>query len=359
MLERDGPVTHGIQVRQGGAQRLAGDVRAAELIGLVHARVVLASGAVAVGERADVPRQPAVVAKGVREARGEEHLIDALVRLQVAVRAIGLVIGVDDDGGGYPRVAVREVQLGPGSVDRVGEVPGLVVGARDARRFVQLITRGGVAPGRYDDAERRCSVARITRGVRGRSDARAARACSRGTRISIRRMSSRRWTSALPPLSARWRSARRTAETRGKDRSTSPGRPSSTWPARGADRRRQHRAAARRASQPAEAVRRELPAVLPRVSRRGAARGPAGGRRGAAAGGAVPELPPVPAPCAYAASPNSKPARANERNASLIDVCPSQARVGWRQKPTERAARETFTKNVHAARGWGRSVLSW
>ena len=61
-------------------------------------RVVLARGAVTVVERADVPGQRAVVAERVGEAQGEEHLIDPLVRLQIPVAAVGLIVGVDDDG---------------------------------------------------------------------------------------------------------------------------------------------------------------------------------------------------------------------------------------------------------------------
>ncbi len=178
-------------------------------------------------------------------------------------------------------------------------------------------------------------------------------------------MSWRRSTSAPPPPSARCWSARRTAERwAASDRLMSPGVTFFEGAgAVGRDRRRQHRAAASterarrgrrrggrcRRGQRAGARSRPEPALLAGA---GVAAG-AGCRRAPAwlrAARAVPELPPVPAPCAYATSPSSKPARANERNASLIDVCPSKARVGMadrippRRGGTSTNLHETFRK---------------
>jgi len=116
----------------------AGDVGPTEDVGLVHAAVVLAGRAVPVLEGPDGPHQAAEAPEGLGEVEGDERLVDALLGLQIAITARGLRVAVDDDGDHRPRVAVREVELGPGSRDGVGVLPVLVVRPGDPRDAVQL-----------------------------------------------------------------------------------------------------------------------------------------------------------------------------------------------------------------------------
>jgi hypothetical protein len=133
----DGKAQVGVEIEIGG-QRLAGDVGAADQVRIVASGVVTSGGAVGVGKAADVPQQPAVAAKDARKVERDERLIDAELRLQVAVTGVGEVVGAHDHVGRRTLVPVREVQLRPGAGHVVGEAPVGIGAVGDLRRRVRL-----------------------------------------------------------------------------------------------------------------------------------------------------------------------------------------------------------------------------
>ena len=105
-LDDERPISRRVQVGEIRRPGRARDVRSAKQVGLVHARVVFSGDAVAVGERSDVPHQAALLAECIREVHGQEHLIDALLGLQVAIAGVGLVVGIHDHRAHDARISV-------------------------------------------------------------------------------------------------------------------------------------------------------------------------------------------------------------------------------------------------------------
>jgi hypothetical protein len=118
--------------------RLARDVRAAEEVRAVRASVVVAGAAVAVGEAADVPAHAAAIAEEIGQVDGEPGLVDAELGGEILVVGVGEVVAGDLHGGEDARVAVDELELGPGTAEVVGVFPVGVRGVGDARRRVEL-----------------------------------------------------------------------------------------------------------------------------------------------------------------------------------------------------------------------------
>ena len=135
VLQRQTEVRRHVQER---AQRLTGHVRAADQIGVVATGVVTSRRPVRVRERPHVPHHAAVLAEQAREVERDEGLVDAELRLQIAVAPVGEVVRAQQHVGRGAVVAVGKMKLRPGAAEIVRVAPVRVNGVGDLRRGVQL-----------------------------------------------------------------------------------------------------------------------------------------------------------------------------------------------------------------------------
>ncbi len=114
-------------------QRFTGVVNAAEQVGVVFARVVLAGGTVLVGERAHSPSEAHVFVAEIR-SQIDVAVGNAELSRRVAVGRVREVVALDRDRALGPSVAERQVKLGPVRLVVRVALPAQVLIVRNDRR---------------------------------------------------------------------------------------------------------------------------------------------------------------------------------------------------------------------------------